>query len=219
MQIKFPNPELADTDGLLAWGGDLEAETLLNAYSKGIFPWYRKGQPILWWSPNPRLVLFPEKLKISDSLRQRINKNQYEIRFDTNFEEVIEYCAKIKRKGQRGTWITGEMQEAYIALHHLGFAHSVEAYYQGKLVGGLYGVSIGAVFFGESMFYLMPDASKVSLYNLVQKLIGWNYRLIDAQQSTSHLISLGAEEVSRKEFLKLLESAVKLEGRKGKWTT
>lgn len=217
-KILFPNPELADSDGLLAWGGNLEPETLINAYSKGIFPWYKRGQPILWWSPNPRLVLFPEKLKVSASLKQKINRNIFNIKFDTNFDEVVGYCAKVKRKGQKSTWITTEMQEAYSKLHQEGYAHSVEAYYHEKLVGGLYGVSLGGIFYGESMFYVMPDASKVSLYYLVQKLIEWDFKLIDAQQSTSHLISLGAEEISRKEFLKLLDSAIKLTGKRGKWT-
>jgi leucyl/phenylalanyl-tRNA--protein transferase len=215
--LQFPDPETADPDGLLACGGNLEVETLLSAYSQGIFPWYSEGSPILWWSPDPRLVLFPENYKASGSLLQIIKKNIFEIRFDTSFEQVIFQCAHIKRKGQSGTWITPEMQEAYIRLHSAGYAHSAETYCNNKLVGGLYGVSIGAAFFGESMFYIMSDASKVAFHYLVKRLYQWRYRLVDAQQSTGHLKSLGAEEISRKNFLALLREALKEKGRTGKW--
>ena len=215
--LQFPDPETADPDGLLAFGGNLEVNTLLAAYSQGIFPWYGESSPILWWSPDPRLVLFPENYKASKSLLQTLKKNFFEIRFDENFEQVIFHCAHVKRKGQSGTWITPEMQEAYIKLHEAGYAHSAETYCNSKLVGGLYGVSIGAVFFGESMFHLMRDASKVAFHYLMNRLYQWKFRLIDAQQSTKHLKSLGASEISRKEFLHYLKRALKEKSRTGKW--
>jgi leucyl/phenylalanyl-tRNA--protein transferase len=161
--------------------------------------------------------LFPENYRASKSLLQTIKKNIFGIRFDENFEQVIFHCAHVKRKGQSGTWITPEMQEAYIRLHEAGYAHSAETYYDNKLVGGLYGVSIGAAFFGESMFYLMRDASKVAFYYLMNRLFQWKFSLIDAQQSTGHLKSLGAEEISRKHFLVLLQKALKKKSRTGKW--
>ncbi len=216
-RIEFPNPELADPEGLVAYGGNLEIETLLAAYSQGIFPWFNEGSPILWWSPDPRLVLFPDKLKISKSFKQKINRNIFDIRFDTNFEQVIHYCSSVRRKNQDGTWITGNIQKAYIKLHHKGYAHSVETYFEENLVGGLYGVSIGAVFFGESMFHLMTDASKIALFYLVEKLKQWKFHFIDAQQSTHHLKSLGAEEVQRKKFLSLLASALRCKSKVGRW--
>jgi len=152
-EIIFPDPELANDIGLLAVGGDLSLKRLLLAYSQGIFPWYSEEDPIMWWSPNPRMVLFPEKLKLSKSLQQTIKNKEYEVKFDTNFKEVIENCSKSVRKDQKGTWITPEMKNAYLDLHESGFAHSVETYYNGKLAGGLYGISLGRAFFGESMFY------------------------------------------------------------------
>ncbi|MBN2214653.1 MAG: leucyl/phenylalanyl-tRNA--protein transferase [Bacteroidales bacterium] len=215
--VFFPDPETADRDGLLACGGNLEVETLLAAYSQGIFPWYSEGSPILWWSPDPRLVLFPENYKASKSLLQTIKKNIFEIRFDNSFKQVIHHCARIERKGQTGTWITPEMQEAYIKLHEAGYAHSAETYCKKKLVGGLYGVSIGTAFFGESMFYLMRDASKVAFYYLVKRLYQWGFTLVDAQQSTKHLKSMGAEEIPRKQFLHYLKQALIDKSRTGKW--
>jgi len=215
--IQFPDPESADPDGLLACGGNLEVDTLLEAYSQGIFPWYSEDSPILWWSPDPRLVLFPENYKASRSLLQTVKKNAFDIRSDENFREVIHHCAHVRRKGQSGTWITPEMQEAYINLHEAGYAHSVETYYNHKLVGGLYGVSIGAAFFGESMFYLMRDASKVAFHYLMIRLCKWKFKLVDAQQSTKHLKSLGATEISRKNFLAYLKEAIKQKSRTGKW--
>jgi leucyl/phenylalanyl-tRNA--protein transferase len=200
----FPDPELAEEDGLLGVGGDLSPERLLLAYANGIFPWFSKGEPIMWWSPDPRCVLRPEKLKISTSLRQALKKGDYEVRFDTCFEEVIRQCSASKRKGQRGTWITREMQEAYIRLFELGFAHSTEVFMDGKLAGGLYGVSIGGTYSGESMFHLRPEASKIALYHLVERLKERGYPLIDCQVTNQHLLSLGAEEMPRKEFLKQL---------------
>src|SRR3989339_1352447 len=162
--FQFPDPDTASRDGLLCWGGDLSPATLLQAYSKGIFPWFNDDEPILWWSPNPRFILFPDKLKVSKSLQKTIRENKYEIRFDTAFRDVVEHCKNVSRYDQLGTWITDDMVEAYCNLHELGFAHSVEAYYEGKLVGGLYGISIGRVFCGESMFHLKSDASKVAFY-------------------------------------------------------
>jgi len=215
--IVFPNPDTADTDGLLAIGGNLEVPTLINAYSKGIFPWYAEGTPVLWWSPDPRMILFPEKFRISKTLQQVLRSEKYETRFDHSFDEVIEYCARIKRKGQHSTWITDAMIEAYKRLHIAGYAHSVETYCKGELVGGLYGVSIGRVFFGESMFHIMKDASKVALYYLVRRLLEWEFDLIDTQQSTKHLKSLGAEEIPRKKFLELLKESIKKETIRGKW--
>lgn len=216
-EYRFPDPRKAEADGLLAVGGDLSTESLLTAYSRGIFPWYDDHSPILWWSPDPRLVLFPSKFKVSDSLNQRIRHGAYKIRIDSNFREVIRQCALIYRKGQKGTWLIPEMIEAYVRLHEEGFAHSFETWHNGMLVGGLYGVSLGKAFFGESMFHIMRDASKVALHALVDWTIKYEFHFIDAQQSTSHLISLGAEEISRNKFLKLLNEALKHETIRGKW--
>jgi len=217
-EYQFPDPRTADADGLLAAGGDLSPEALITAYSLGIFPWYNIGSPILWWSPDPRLVLFPNKFKISKSLSQRIKSTKYSMSVDTDFEGVIRHCAQVKRDDQDGTWITPEMTDAYINLHHAGIAHSFETYYNSKLVGGLYGVSLGRAFFGESMFYLMSDASKIALYYLVDWVRKNHFLFIDAQQSTAHLKSMGAEEISRDRFLKLLAAALKYPTVKGKWS-
>ncbi len=216
----FPNPEQADDEGLLAIGGDLSSERLINAYKNGIFPWYSEDLPILWWSPNPRCVLFLDKLKISKSLLQIIKKNIFKIKFDTCFDEVITHCATISRKNadESGTWITDDMKKAYITLHELGFAHSVEAFYDNKLVGGLYGVAIGKAFFGESMFYLMSNASKVAFVSLVKRLQEWNFDIIDVQQTSSHMLRFGAEEIRRSVFLYHLRNAVVKEGHYFKWS-
>lgn len=213
----FPRPELAEEDGLLGVGGDLSPERLINAYANGIFPWYSDEQPILWWSPNPRLVLFPKDFKRNKSLRKIVEKGVFNVRFDSNFETVIRNCAKIKRDDQDSSWITEEMIEAYIKLHELGYAHSVETYYENELVGGLYGVSIGKAFFGESMFHYKTDASKVALWHLVDRLLEWDFDIIDAQQETNHLKSLGAVVVKREKFLNLLEIAIAKEGITQKW--
>lgn len=217
-EIIFPHPSLADDDGLLAVGGDLSPERLLLAYANGIFPWYNDGDPILWWSPNPRCVLFPEKLNIPKSLRKFLRTHSYTIRFDTQFEAVIQHCAQVERHGQSGgTWITPQMQSAYITLHRLGYAHSVEIYDNDRLVGGLYGVSLGRVFFGESMFHLVPNASKLALVALVVQLMQWGFELIDNQQTTPLLLQFGAEEIDRDYFLKLVGKAVNHEGPSGRW--
>jgi len=213
----FPDPELSTPDGLLAVGGDLCAERLLEAYSSGIFPWYSDESPILWWSPNPRMVLFPDKFKISKSLKQIINSDKFEVRFDTCFEDVIRNCADVPRKEQDGTWITDEMIEAYIEVHKAGYAHSVETFSNGKLVGGLYGISIGKAFFGESMYHSESNASKIALAALVNKAIDYGFIFIDAQQKTSHMKNMGAELIPRKKFLELLKKAINFETLRGKW--
>jgi len=217
-QYLFPDPSTADKDGLLAAGGDLSVESLVAAYTRGIFPWFSDTSPILWWCPDPRMVLFPEKIRVSKNLARKVKDARYEVRFDENFGEVIRLCAAMKRKGQKGTWITNEMKQAYMALHHEGFAHSVETYFEGKLAGGLYGVSLGRVFYGESMFHLMSDASKIALVRLASLLRQLGFAIIDAQQSTEHLRSLGAEEIPREKFLRIISEAMKSSTIKGSWS-
>ncbi len=195
---------LKSPDGLLAAGGSLHAMRLLNAYRNGIFPWYNPGEPILWWSPDPRLVLFPDQLCVSRSLRKILKKNAMTITYDQDFSAVIKNCAA-PRQDQMGTWISFEMQQAYIRLHQLGYAHSVEAWFDDELVGGLYGVAIGQVFFGESMFFKKSNASKIAFCHLVEQLQQWNYQLIDCQVETQHLYSLGAEKLNRSRFIELLK--------------
>jgi len=216
-RIIFPHPNFADESGLLAVGGDLSPERLLLAYSQGIFPWYAEDEPIMWWSPNPRMILFPDELKVSKSLKQSINNKEFEIKFDTLFEKVISNCSKSPRSDQDGTWITEQMKQAYTNLHQLGYAHSVETYFNGELVGGLYGISLGKAFFGESMFFTKRDASKIALYFLVQKLKEWDFHFIDAQVETEHLKSMGAQLISRKEFLISLNTALNFPTIQGKW--
>jgi leucyl/phenylalanyl-tRNA---protein transferase len=213
----FPPPDYADPSGLIAVGGDLSSERLLEAYRLGIFPWYSEDQPILWWSPDPRFVLELEDFHVSRSLRKTLRKRIFQVTLDRAFEEVITACAAVPREGQNGTWITPEMQEAYIHLHGLGYAHSVETWLEGDLVGGLYGVSLGKGFFGESMFHRKTDASKVALTVLVEKLKSWKFHFIDAQMSTDHMKSLGAKEISRRIFLKQLRSALRHPTKRGKW--
>ncbi|KPL10605.1 MAG: leucyl/phenylalanyl-tRNA--protein transferase [Bacteroides sp. SM23_62] len=213
----FPDVSLAGEDGLLAVGGSLDIPVLLEAYSKGIFPWYTEGSPILWWSPDPRMVLFPDKLKVSRSLDQTLRKREYEILMDSRFQDVIRQCSKVHRPGQDGTWITREMIQAYNQLHKEGYAHSVEVFAGGELVGGLYGVSLGRAFFGESMFHLKRDVSKVALYHLVDFTRRHDFDLIDAQQSTPHLKSLGAKEIPRESFLALLQESISRDTLKGRW--
>ncbi|HXX52956.1 MAG TPA: leucyl/phenylalanyl-tRNA--protein transferase [Thermodesulfovibrionales bacterium] len=213
----FPSPEYAEEDGLLAIGGDLSEGRLLRAYSEGIFPWYAEGTPILWWSPDPRLILFPAELKVSRSLRQTIRKGMYHVTMDTTFAEVIENCASIHRKENDGTWITAEMMSAYIRLHKSGFAHSVESWYGRELAGGVYGVSLGGAFFGESMFAKRRDASKVAFVKLIQQLREWDFGLVDCQVTTVHLKSFGAREVPRLEFMRRLRESLKMPHRHGSW--
>jgi len=201
----FPPVEMAETepDGLLAVGGDLSPRRLLQAYRQGIFPWYSEGQPILWWSPDPRTVLFPERLKISRSLAKTLRNKPFRVTFDRAFEAVIDACAEPRDKAS-GTWITTEMKAAYIRLHQLGHAHSAEVWSQGRLVGGLYGIAIGRVFFGESMFTRIRDASKVAFVRLTRQLQAAGFTLIDCQVYSAHLLSLGAEEIDRHSFCQLL---------------
>jgi len=216
-EIVFPPPEFAEEKGLLAVGGDLSEERLLVAYSKGIFPWYLEGSPILWWSPDPRLVLLPGEVKVSRSLRQTIKNGVFRVTMDNAFDEVIRGCAETHKGKDRETWITDEMIEAYLKLHHSGYAHSVESWYGKELAGGLYGLSLGASFFGESMFTRRTDASKVAFVSLVRQLIHWNFEFIDCQVTTGHLISLGAKEIPRCEFLRMLRHALKADTRRGRW--
>lgn len=220
---QFPDPGYAqvEPDGLLAVGGDLSPARLLNAYRQGIFPWYSEGEPILWWSPNPRAVLFPEELKISRSLRKTLRKHLFKVTLDCAFAEVIEACSESRTNkdgSQSGTWITPEMKAAYIELHRIGFAHSVECWEGDELVGGLYGVSMGKVFFGESMFARRSDASKVGFTHLVEQLLAWEFKLIDCQVYTDHLASLGAVDIPRDTFLTLLDkTCAPFDAHQGQW--
>ena len=216
--IEFPDPNLADDEGLIAQGGKLTPEFLLSAYCQGIYPWFCEDEPILWWSPNPRMVLFPENFKLRKSLRQVIKRGTFELKIDNAFREVITSCSRISRPDQAETWITDEIINAYVDLHKLGFAHSFESYFKGELVGGLYGISVGNCSFGESMFYTKTDASKVAFYHLVQFALKNNFAFIDAQQSTDHLISLGAELVPRTKFLELLRTSLQKDTIQRKWT-
>lgn len=202
----FPDPSLAEGDGLLAAYGDLSPERLILAYKNGIFPWFSEGEPILWWSPDPRFVLYPKDIKISHSMKKVLKNNIYRISFDTCFRDVISSCSSTRKE----TWITKDMIEAYCKLHELGHAHSVETWYGDKLVGGLYGISIGKCFFGESMFSIMDNSSKVAIITLCKKLENEGFIIIDCQVYTKHLESLGAVNISRKEFLKILKHGIKL---------
>ena len=199
---------MAEKDGLLAIGGDLSPLRLLNAYANGIFPWYSEEDPILWWSLDPRLIIRPGEMKVSKSLRHTLNSRKFDVRIDTAFRSVMQHCADTPREGQDGTWISNDMLEAYCKLHELGFAHSFESYLDGHLVGGLYGVAIGKAFFGESMFHTVSDASKVAFYHLHQFLKAHDFKLIDCQQETPHLKSLGAYPIPRHDFLEELEQLV-----------
>lgn len=217
-EIAFPPPTLAEPSGLLAVGGDLSPSRLLLAYSIGIFPWYSEGQPILWHSPDPRMVLTSDALKVNKSLRQALRKQPYEIRLDTAFQDVVASCADIPRSDQDGTWITDEMLDAYCHLHELGFAHSVEAWRGDELVGGAYGICIGGIFCGESMFAKASDASKIAFVTLIRQLERWGVELIDCQVYTDHLARFGAVEWPRERFLEALEEAVLKPQRRGAWT-
>jgi leucyl/phenylalanyl-tRNA---protein transferase len=216
--LSFPPVELASPEGLLAVGGDLRPERLLEAYRHGIFPWYNEDQPILWWAPDPRAVLFPDKLHISRSLKRSLRPGHFTVTFDTCFREVMIQCAGPRPQyPEGGTWITPTMVEAYTALHELGYGHSVETWQDGTLVGGLYGVAIGGAFFAESMFTRQSDASKVALVSLVRQLQTWGFHLMDCQQSSPHVMALGTEEIPRRDFLDQLAAALTFPGRCGRW--
>ncbi|BCA55122.1 Leucyl/phenylalanyl-tRNA--protein transferase [Nitrospira sp. KM1] len=217
--LRFPPVELASPEGLIAVGGDLRTGRLLEAYRHGIFPWYNEDQPILWWSPDPRAVLFPERLHVSRSLERTFRRNLFDITFDTCFRDVMLQCAGPRPQyPEGGTWITPDMIEAYCALHNAGYAHSVETWRSGRLVGGLYGVALGGAFYGESMFSRIDDASKVALVRLVRQLCTWGFQIFDCQQPSPHVMRLGAEEIPRREFIGHLKTALALPDRRGAWT-
>jgi leucyl/phenylalanyl-tRNA--protein transferase len=216
--LVFPDPELAE-DGLLAIGGDLSVPRLLLAYRSGIFPWYGEDDPLLWWSPPMRALLHPGHLHLSARTRRRLRQQPFEIRFDSAFEQVIEHCSRAPRPGQDGTWITAAMREAYVALHHAGHAHSVEAWRQDELKGGLYGVSLGGAFFGESMFSLEAEASRAALLALDTRLLQWGFTLLDGQLPHEGLAGYGFRSVPRAHFLEALAEALELEGHSGSWNT
>jgi leucyl/phenylalanyl-tRNA--protein transferase len=216
--LVFPSPILASGDGLLAVGGDLSQKRLLLAYSMGIFPWYSEAEPILWWSPDPRLVLYPGELYVSKSLKKTIKKDLFQITMDQAFEKVISACAQTRRENDGGTWIVDEMINAYCELHASGFAHSVEAWQNEKLAGGLYGVSLGKCFFGESMFTRITNASKVAFVALVKHLNALGFDLIDCQITTEHLVSFGAHEIPRALFLDQLRKSLNASTLRGKWS-
>jgi leucyl/phenylalanyl-tRNA--protein transferase len=213
----FPHPSEAEPDGLIAIGGDLSPERILNAYCSGIFPWFRDDDDIFWFSPDPRMVLFPDEIKISASLHRVLKSNKFSIRFDTDFAGVMKGCADVPRMEQEGTWIDKDFIAAYTRLYKLGFAHSAEAYLDGRLAGGLYGISIGKAFFGESMFHLVPDASKAALYHLVQKIKTWQVQFIDCQVETDLFKRFGARLVPRSDYLVLLGKAVRIRAGKCDW--
>ncbi|HWT29245.1 MAG TPA: leucyl/phenylalanyl-tRNA--protein transferase [Methylophilaceae bacterium] len=208
---------LREPNGLLAAGADLSPARLLQAYRQGIFPWYNPGQPILWWSPDPRMVLFPTELKVSRSLARRLRRTDYEIRVDSAFRQVMLHCASTPRPGQDGTWITPEIVEGYCRLHAMGYAHSVETWISGTLVGGIYGVAIGRMFYGESMFHHVTDASKLAFVHLVRKLAESGFGMLDCQMQTTHLASMGAREISRDEFAQRLSELIHSPHPPGTW--
>jgi leucyl/phenylalanyl-tRNA--protein transferase len=216
--LVFPSPKLAAQEGLLAVGGDLSQQRLLLAYRMGIFPWYSENEPIMWWSPDPRLILYPDQLRISKSLKKAINKDEFDLTMDQAFEAVIKACAQSRTETNEGTWIVDEMITAYCKLHESGLAHSVEAWLDGQLAGGLYGVSIGRCFFGESMFTHISNASKVAFVGLVKYLQRLNFDMIDCQVSTPHLLSFGAHEIPRTRFLDELAKSLKAPTLKGRWS-
>lgn len=206
----FPpiNEALSEPNGLLAIGGNLSSERLLTAYRSGIFPWFSEGEPVLWWSPNPRMVLFPQDFKTSKSLAKRLKKNDYEVKFNTQFRQVMEACAETNRQHQDGTWITSDIIDAYCKLHQLGHAHSAETWVDNTLVGGLYGVLINKMFYGESMFHRVTDASKIAFAHMVDYLKGKEVGMIDCQMNTKHLASLGAKEIKRSQFMTKLNTLI-----------
>lgn len=217
--LRFPPPSKAIPEGLLAVGGDLRPERLLVAYAMGIFPWSDPGEPLLWWSPNPRMMLSPNEVYISKSMRKVLRDNVFEIRYDTSFRSVIDLCASNQGRNITGTWLSDDLKKSFVELHHMGLAHSVEAWYDGTLVGGLYGLALGGCFFGESMFHKVSNASKAAFIALCQFLQQHEFLLIDAQQETPHMASLGAKPQPRDEFLKRLADAFKRPTLVGKWNS
>lgn len=215
--LVFPPAHLASPEGLLAVGGDLSPERILLAYHHGIFPWYSPEDPILWWSPDPRMILLPQDFRVSRSLKKKIDQGRFEVSIDLGFEQVIHLCARLRTDNGQGTWITPEMMGAYINLHRMGYGHSVEVWCQGKLAGGLYGLSLGSCFFGESMFSQERDASKLALYHLCQYLQRKDFCMIDCQVPSAHLKSLGAVSIRRKAFLSLLRMCLKRPSQIGVW--
>ena len=216
--LRFPPVEQATSEGLLAVGGDLRPERLIEAYRHGIFPWYNDDQPILWWSPDPRAVLFPPRLHVPRSLEKTIRRGHFTVTFDTCFRDVMTHCAGPRSQyPDGGTWITPAMIEAYTRLHDLGYAHSVETWEGDRLVGGVYGVALGGAFFAESMFTRVDNASKVALVTLVRQLQSWGFRIMDCQQASLHVMRFGAEEIPRRDFLKHLTAALTLLDRRGHW--
>lgn len=213
----FPDPLRANGQGPACFGGDLSPERLFNAYRLGFFPWFAEGEPILWWHPNPRFVLPPAEVKVSKSMRPYFNQQKYTVTYDTRFREVMQECRGLKRPGQRGSWITDELIEGYVGLHELGIAHSVEVYEGEELVGGLYGLALGKVFFGESMFFKRPNASKFGFISLVQRLATRGYRLVDCQQETTHLKSLGGRAITRTAFVEQLSGIAEETTERGRW--
>jgi leucyl/phenylalanyl-tRNA--protein transferase len=216
-ELVFPDPEEGEPGGLLAIGGDLAPQRLLLAYATGIFPWYSEGQPILWHSPDPRAVLLPSALHVSKSLAKSLRHQKFEVRLDTAFVDVVRACAEVPRPGVEGTWITRDMLRAYVRLHALGYAHSAEAWENGRLVGGLYGVSLGGAFFGESMFTRRSDASKVAFAVLVRQLERWGFDFVDCQIRTAHLERMGAVLWPRRAFLEALARSLGRKPRRGSW--
>jgi leucyl/phenylalanyl-tRNA---protein transferase len=216
--IAFPPVHFAE-DGLLAVGGDLRPERLLLAYGSGIFPWYSEGEPLLWWSPDPRMVMFPDSFHCARSLRRVVNKGVFEVTLNRAFPEVIEACSGTPRPGQDGTWITSEMEAAYVGLHEAGYAMSIECWAEGKLAGGLYGIALGGCFFGESMFSHQANASKVAMHALIVSAKAWGIPFIDCQVANPHLASLGAQEIGRREFMKHLDAGLRVRLAPEAWKT
>ncbi len=218
--VKFPNPNTkTDEDGVLAMGGELNLEFLISAYRQGVFPWFNEGEPVLWWSPNPRCVLELDKIYVSKTVKQQIRKKEYTLRLDTDFKSVISNCQKVKRKNEDGTWISNDIIDAYLELHNLGIAHSVEVYNeQQDLVGGLYGLSIGKMFYGESMFAKESNTSKIAFVFLAHFLKSISFDLLDCQVTNPHLLSLGCIEIDRKKFLKINKQSIENQTLIGKWT-